>query len=171
MAFVDFSEIRKALASAQWWKVSLSPRSTLIVLTMLQDRTQDVHSRLESPENIFCDGIKQHDNQLCFDIILWGCRFDTFTGHLEHDEMFFSWKTWPDLKLVDSVWPLWKKSNSKEIQTKKEENPTSVETSDLRECWMYIDEIQACLPADKEQLNDVDKSVLSIQWPFSELQI
>lgn len=36
---------------------------------------------------------------------------------------------------------------------------------------MYIDEIQACLPADKEQLNDVDKSVLSIQWPFSELQI
>lgn len=40
---------------------------------------------------------------------------------------------------------------------------------------MYIHEIQACLPADKKAtacgLNDIDKSILSIQWPFSELQI
>lgn len=40
---------------------------------------------------------------------------------------------------------------------------------------MYIHEIQACLRADKKAtacgLNDIDKSILAIQWPFSELQI
>lgn len=54
------------------------------------------------------------------------------------------------------------------------ESEKSVEKNDLRECLLYIGEIQECLCAARATvcgLNDVDKSILSIQWPFSERQI